>query len=65
MLIALSISAVTDENAKKAVMQLPNLKGCEIHTTVILSQVDENVFRSLGINLTSQPTYENNKYYNK
>ncbi len=65
VLIALSISAVTDDNAKKAVEQLPNLKGCEIHTTVILSQVDENVFRRLGINLTSEPTYENNKYYHK
>lgn len=57
VLIALSISAATSDLAELAMKQLENLRGCEIHSTVILSQVDENVFRRLGINLTCEPSY--------
>ena len=63
VLVALSIAAVTDENAENAMKQLKNLSGCEVHSTVLLSQVDENVFRRLGINLTCEPTHQNNKLY--
>lgn len=52
VLIALSISAVTDENAKKAMAQLNNLKNSEMHCSVMLSQVDEKVLKQLGIRLT-------------
>lgn len=55
VLIALSISALTDGNAKKALEQLPKLKGCQVHTTVMLSNVDINTFKKLGIDLTSEP----------
>lgn len=57
-LIALSICANTDENAKKAMEQISNLRGCEVHSTVILSAVDERIFKRLGINLTCEPKYE-------
>ena len=57
-LIALSICANTDENAKKAMEQISKLRGCEVHSTVILSPVDERIFKRLGINLTCEPKYE-------
>jgi uncharacterized protein (UPF0371 family) len=45
--------------------QLPNLTGCEVHSTVILSQADEVVFRNLGINLTCEPQYQTQKLYHR
>ncbi|MCQ2454458.1 MAG: DUF1846 family protein, partial [Clostridia bacterium] len=65
VLIALSVAAATDPVAALAVEQLPKLKGLEAHTTVILSQVDENVFRRLGVNLTMDPKYQSRKLYHK
>ncbi len=56
VLIALSISALTDGNARKALEQLPKLKGCQVHTSVMLSNVDINTFKRLGIDRTSEPT---------
>ena len=56
-LIALSICAATDENAKRAMDQLEKLRGCEVHSTVILSTVDERIFKRLGINLTCEPKF--------
>lgn len=56
-LLALSICANTDENAKKAMEQISRLRGCEVHSTVILSAVDERIFKRLGINLTCEPKY--------
>ena len=65
ILIALSICATTDKNAEQAMKQLHKLKGCEVHSTVILSQVDENTFRKLGINLTSEPKYQTKKLFHR
>ncbi len=65
VLLALSICAATDEKAAIAMHQLPNLKGCEVHSTVILSQVDENTFKRLGLNLTCDPQYQTHKLYHK
>ncbi|MCI8416634.1 MAG: DUF1846 domain-containing protein [Lachnospiraceae bacterium] len=65
LLVVLSICAVHDESARIAMEQLPNLKGCEVHSSVILSQVDESVFRRLGIRLTCEPVYETKKLYHK
>ena len=56
-LIALSICAHTDENAALALKQLNKLRGCEVHSSVILSSVDEKVFKRLGANLTCEPIY--------
>ncbi len=63
ILIALSISAAADDAAKLALSQLPKLKGCEVHSTVILSSVDEKTFRRLGMHLTSEPAYETNSMF--
>ena len=57
-LIALSICAASDELAKKALEGLDYLKCAEAHSTVILSHVDENVFKKLGINLTCEAVYK-------
>ncbi|MBR4078281.1 MAG: DUF1846 family protein, partial [Oscillospiraceae bacterium] len=62
-LIALAICSVHDENAAKAMEQLNKLKGCEAHSTVILSRVDENVFQHLGVNITYEPVYQTKKLY--
>jgi len=64
-LIALSISASTDIIAKKAIEQLENLRGCQAHSTVILSQVDNDVYRKLGIDLTCEPQHNTKKLYHK
>ena len=55
VLIALSMSAMTDENAQKALEQLPKLRGCQVHTSVMLSDVDIKIFKKLGIDVTSDP----------
>ena len=59
VLIALSMCAVNDSNARIALEQLPKLKGCQLHTTVILSSVDMKTFKKLGIELTNEAIYEN------
>ncbi len=58
VLIALSISAATDPTAEIAMEQLSKLHGCEVHSSVILSPVDEKVFKRLGVNLTCQPRFK-------
>ena len=57
-LLALSICATTSENAKLAMEQIAKLRGCEVHSTVILSPVDERIFKRLGVNVTCEPKYE-------
>ena len=54
VLIALSLAACTDDNAKYAMEQLPNLKGCQVHTSVMLSEVDVKIFKKLGVDITSE-----------
>ena len=63
ILIALSICAATSDVAKTALDQAFKLKGLEAHSSVILSRVDENVFRKLGINITFEPKYQTKKLY--
>ena len=64
-LVALAVSAATDANADRAMDQLVNLKGCEAHSTVILSQVDEGMFGKLGVNITCEPAYQTKRLYHK
>ncbi|MBQ7034117.1 MAG: DUF1846 domain-containing protein [Clostridia bacterium] len=63
VLIALSICAATDPRAKLALEQVGKLKGVEAHSSVILSRVDEQTFRKLGVNLTCEPRYQTKKLY--
>lgn len=58
VLIALSISAATNPTAGLAMEQLSKLRGCEVHSSVILSAVDEKTFKRLGVNLTCEPRYK-------
>ena len=58
VLIALSICAASDPRAEAAMEQLDKLRGCEIHSSVILSEVDEQVFKRLGANLTCEPRFK-------
>lgn len=55
VLVALSILSNRDENCRKSLEQLPKLKGCQVHSTVMLSEVDRKIFRKLGIVLTCDP----------
>lgn len=65
VLIALSISAATNPAADLAMQQLGRLKSCEVHSSVILAQVDDGVFKKLGMNLTCSPTHQTKKLYHK
>ena len=63
ILIALSICAATDKKAKIALDQVDKLRGLEVHSSVILSRVDEQNFKKLGVNLTCEPKYQTKKLY--
>ena len=66
ILIALSSSAATDKTSALALEQLNKLRGCEAHSSVLLSSVDEQVFKKLGLHLTSEPKYEEtDRFYHK
>lgn len=55
VLVALSVLSNHDENCRKALEQLPKLRGCQVHCTVMLSEVDRKIFKKLGVNLTCEP----------
>ena len=63
ILIALSMNAASDPNAAHALDQLKKLRGCQAHTSVMLSEVDIRILNKLGLQLTSEPRYENKKIY--
>ena len=65
VLIALAISAVANPSAARAMAAIPSLKYAEVHSTVILSQVDEGIFRKLGVNLSCEPRYQTKKLFHK
>ena len=62
-LYALSICAATNPMAALALKQLPRLRGCEAHSTVILSHVDTDTYRHLGMNCTCEPERETNRLF--
>ena len=65
VLVALSISAALSGEAQRACAHLSDLRGCEAHSTVILPQVDADIYRKLGIHLTCDPAYQTKKLYHK
>ncbi len=65
VLMALSISAATNPTAEKAMQAIQSLNGCEMHSTVILSDVDMHTLKKLGINVTCEPFRQTNTLYNK
>ena len=65
ILIALSSSVVANPLADKALKQMPKLYACDVHSTVILSAVDKDTFKRLGMNLICEPAYEEEKRFHK
>ena len=57
------LAATSDENAKRSLEQLPKLRGCQVHTSVMLSEVDIKIFKKLGVDLTSDPVHSNKRRY--
>ncbi len=55
VLVALSVLSTHDENCQKALEQLPKLRNCQVHSTVLLSEVDRKIFKKLGCGLTCDP----------
>jgi len=64
-LLALSISSATDKNAAQLLDHVQDLRGCDAFFTVILSNTDEKLYRTLGINVCCEPKYEQHRYYHK
>ena len=65
VLIALAVSANSDENARRALAELHQLRGCDVHSTVILGSVDEGILRNLQVQVTSEPVYSSRRLYKK
>ncbi len=63
VLVALSVCAVSSPEAELAIEQLASLRGCDAHSTVILSHTDENLLKKLGVNITYEPFYQTKKLY--
>ena len=61
VLVALAMLSKDDENCRKALEQLPKLKGCQVHTSVMLSEVDRKIFKKLGVDLTCEPVSKKQK----
>ena len=65
VLVAISMLSLTDENCRKAIDCLPRLEGCQVHCTVMLSEVDRKVFKKLGVGLTCEPVKKGRSNYRK
>lgn len=65
VLIALSVSAGTSQDARNAMAQLKNLARCDVHVTTILGSVDESIFRNLGLYVTTEAQYQRKSLYQK
>lgn len=63
VLIALAMTSVTSKNAKLAMNQIPKLRGCQVHTSVMLSEADSKTFKRLGIDLTCEPVRNGLRLY--
>ena len=65
VLLAMCMSAITNPIAALAQEQIPRLRGCDAHFTVVLSDVDEKLYRRLGIHVSYEPKYERKRLYFK
>ena len=59
VLVAISMLSEQDDNCRQALEQLPKLNGCQVHSTVMLSEVDRKIFKKLGVGLTCDPVKKN------
>ncbi|MBQ6301610.1 MAG: DUF1846 domain-containing protein [Bacteroidales bacterium] len=62
VLVALSILSNRDDNCRRALAQLPELDGCQVHSTVMLSEVDRKIFKKLGCVLTCSPVRKKDNF---
>ena len=65
VLIALAVGANENEDARAALAQLTQMRGLNVHTSTILGPVDEGIFRSLGIQVTSEPVFQGSRLYHR
>ncbi|MBR1537891.1 MAG: DUF1846 domain-containing protein [Bacteroidales bacterium] len=65
VLVAISMLSLGDENCRKAIDCLPQLRGCQVHCTVMLSEVDRKVFKKLGVGLTCEPVRKSSSNYRR
>ena len=56
VLVALSVLSTHDDNCRRAMACLPDLRGCQVHSTVMLGEVDRKIYKKLGVGLTCDPT---------
>ena len=63
VLIALAVDSINSEMCSKALKGLEKLNGCEVHSSVILSEIDIKIFKKLGMHLTQEPIYQTKKLY--
>ena len=61
VLVALSVLSPHDDNCRRALEQLPALRGCQMHSTVMLGEVDHKIFKKLGVGLTCDPARKTQK----
>ena len=59
VLVALSVLSPHDENCRQALESLPRLRGCQVHCTVMLSEIDRKILKKLGCDLTCDPSRKN------
>ena len=59
MLVALSLLSAHDSDCARALEKLPELAGCEVHSTVMLGEIDRKIFKKLGVGLTCDPAKKN------
>ena len=63
--IGSAVASPMSDAAQMGLAKLKDLRGCDVHTTTILGPVDERIFRELGVNVTSEPVYQNKGLYKK
>jgi len=63
LLIALSIQSTSSENSRAALSKLEQLKGCDAHSSIMISQDDLSIFKKLGVNVTCEPVFKNNNLF--
>ena len=62
VLVAISMLSLFDENCRNSLTCLPQLNGCQVHTTVMLSEVNKKIFKKLGVGLTTDPVKKKTTY---
>jgi uncharacterized protein (UPF0371 family) len=65
VLIALSISAISNPAAQMALEKMKEIEGCEVHLTHIPTTGDEGGLRKIGVHLTCDPNFSSKSLFIK